>query len=41
MADFEDANSPTWANLVEGQANLWDAVEGTIESPARKESRID
>jgi malate synthase len=31
MADFEDANSPTWANLVEGQANLTDAIERTIE----------
>jgi malate synthase len=31
MADFEDANSPTWANMVEGQANLIDAIEGTIE----------
>ena len=30
MADFEDANSPTWANLVEGQVNLLDANEGTI-----------
>ena len=30
MADFEDANSPTWSNQVEGQANLVDAVEGTI-----------
>ena len=30
MADFEDANSPTWANNVEGQVNLLDAVEGTI-----------
>ena len=27
MADFEDANSPTWTNVVEGQANLIDAVE--------------
>src|SRR5258708_22301057 len=26
MADFEDANSPTWANVVEGQINLRDAV---------------
>ena len=26
MADFEDANSPTWANCVEGQLNLYDAV---------------
>ena len=27
MADFEDANSPTWSNLVEGQVNLTDAIE--------------
>ncbi len=31
MADFEDANSPTWSNMVEGQANLIDAVARTIE----------
>src|SRR5438094_4250112 len=31
MADFEDANSPTWSNMVEGQANLVDAIERTIE----------
>ncbi len=31
MADFEDANSPTWANVVEGQINLRDAVRGVIE----------
>ncbi len=30
MADFEDANSPTWANTVEGQRNLRDAIDGTI-----------
>jgi malate synthase len=30
MADFEDANSPTWQNMLEGQANLRDAVNGTI-----------
>jgi malate synthase len=30
MADFEDANTPTWENLVEGQANLGDAVRRTI-----------
>ena len=30
MADFEDANSPTWSNLVEGQRNLIDAIERTI-----------
>jgi malate synthase len=31
MADFEDALSPTWSNVVEGQRNLADAVRGTIE----------
>ena len=31
MADFEDANSPTWANCLEGQRNLTDALERTIE----------
>jgi malate synthase len=30
MADFEDANTPTWQNLIEGQANLRDAVRRTI-----------
>jgi len=30
MADFEDANSPTWRNQVEGHVNLIDAIEGTI-----------
>jgi malate synthase len=30
MADFEDSNSPTWANTVDGQANLRDAVRRTI-----------
>jgi malate synthase len=30
MADHEDANAPTWHNMVTGQRNLRDAVEGTI-----------
>jgi malate synthase len=30
MADFEDANSPTWDNVVTGQCNLMDAVRRTI-----------
>jgi malate synthase len=30
MADFEDANSPTWQNMVEGQVNLIDAIDRTI-----------
>ena len=31
MADFEDANAPTWRNNLDGQANLIDAIERTIE----------
>ena len=31
MADLEDANSPTWDNVMRGQANLQEAVRGTIE----------
>ena len=31
MADFEDANSPTWSNMVGGQVNLADAIRGEIE----------
>ena len=34
MADFEDANSPTWANNIEGQINLRDAVNRTISFDA-------
>jgi malate synthase len=30
MADFEDANTPTWFNMVDGQVNLMDAVRRTI-----------
>ncbi|MEA2299675.1 MAG: malate synthase [Solirubrobacteraceae bacterium] len=30
MADFEDANAPTWRNMVEGHRSLRDAVEATI-----------
>src|SRR6058998_2663044 len=30
MADFEDANSPTWANNLAGQVNMRDAIRGTI-----------
>jgi malate synthase len=43
MADFEDANSPTWSNCVEGQVNLVDAIERTIEltTPDGKEYRLD
>lgn len=30
MADFEDATAPTWENLVLGQLNLRDALDGTL-----------
>ena len=38
MADFEDSHSPTWRGTIEGQANLTDAVRGTIayENPDGK-----
>src|SRR5262245_5794949 len=31
MADLEDACSPTWENVVDGQGNLIDAVRRTLE----------
>ena len=30
MADFEDASSPTWSNMINGQINLRDAINKTI-----------
>ena len=30
MADYEDANSPTWKNVIRGQRNVGDAVRRTI-----------
>src|SRR5579862_6951405 len=30
MADFEDANSPTWSNVLDGQVNLRDAIRREI-----------
>ena len=37
MADFEDATTPTWSNLIDGQKNLADAVRRTIsfEQPGK------
>jgi malate synthase len=42
MADFEDSNSPTWRNNIDGQVNLRDAVRRTIsyESPEGKSYRL-
>ncbi|HWH58544.1 MAG TPA: hypothetical protein VN682_13000, partial [Terriglobales bacterium] len=43
MADFEDSNSPTWQNNLEGQANLRDAIRKTITytSPEDKQYRLN
>ena len=43
MADLEDSNSPTWDNVVRGQANLFDAVRGTItfEQPGGKKYALN
>ena len=42
MADFEDANAPTWANNIDGQFNLRDAVRRTITfSAGAKEYRLN
>ena len=43
MADFEDSNTPTWANMIEGQLNLRDAVDRTITwtSPEGKHYRLN
>jgi len=41
MSDFEDSNTPTWENTIEGQINLRDAVDGTITfSGGGKEYRL-
>jgi len=42
MADFEDANSPTWSNVLDGQRNVSDAVRRTIElDTAEKSYRLN
>jgi malate synthase len=43
MADFEDANAPTWANCIEGQFNLRDAVRRQIDftAPNGKSYRLN
>jgi malate synthase len=42
MADFEDANAPSWENLVQGQVNLRDAIRRTITftTPDGREYRL-
>ena len=43
MADFEDANTPTWNNMVEGQRNLIDATQRTIslKTPDGREYKLN
>src|SRR5882757_2859893 len=43
MADFEDATSPTWKNLIEGQFNLRDAIRRTISfsNPDGKQYKLN
>ena len=42
MADVEDALCPTWANVIEAQTTLQDAVRGTLafDSPEGKAYRL-
>ena len=43
MADFEDSNSPTWDNVLQGQINMRDAVNGSISfsSPEGKQYKLN
>src|SRR5271155_508789 len=43
MADFEDANSPTWHNNIDGQINVRDAINRTIDyaSPEGKKYKLN
>ncbi|HEX6288420.1 MAG TPA: malate synthase A [Herpetosiphonaceae bacterium] len=43
MADFEDANAPNWENTIQGQINLRDAINGTIDftSPEGKRYKLN
>ncbi len=43
MADFEDAISPTWSNLIDGQISLKEAVRKTLsfKSPEGKEYKLN
>ncbi|XP_023519701.1 malate synthase, glyoxysomal [Cucurbita pepo subsp. pepo] len=40
MADFEDALSPNWENLMRGQINLKDAVDGTISFHDKARNKV-
>ncbi|EIV93033.1 malate synthase A [Frankia sp. QA3] len=42
LADFADATAPTWFNVIAGQLNLLDAIEGRLDftTPAGKRYRV-
>ena len=40
MADFENATSPTWSNLIDGQRNLREAVRGSIRYEAPETGKV-
>ncbi|NYI72080.1 malate synthase [Naumannella cuiyingiana] len=42
LADLEDANTPAWTNVIDGQVNLRDAINGEIDftSPEGKEYKV-
>ena len=39
MADFEDATSPTWTNVMDGQVNLYDAIRRRVDFTAENGKR--
>lgn len=41
LADFEDATSPTWANVVEGQLNLFDAIRRQVDFTSPEGKRYE
>ena len=41
MADFEDSNSPTWVNCLDGQRNLSDAINKTISFENEKGKKYE
>jgi malate synthase len=41
MADFEDSNSPTWKNCMEGQINLSDAINRKLILQMSRENHIN
>ena len=40
LADQEDATSPTWANVIGGQLNLFDAIRGQLDFTSAEGKRV-